>query len=74
METPVGILLCSRTTHAIDTGPLSVIDGSLADPLNRSLEVFMERPLDGTADIVSQIPGSDEQDIDAGDLCNLFYL
>lgn len=74
VETLVGVLLCSRTTDAVDTGPLSVIDSSLADPLNRSLEVFMECARDGTADIVSQIPGSDEQDVDAGDLGNLLYL
>jgi hypothetical protein len=74
VETLVGVLLCSRTTHAVDTGPLSVIDSSLADPLNRSLEVFMECARDGTADIVSQIPGSDEQDVDAGDLGNFLNL
>lgn len=74
VETLVGVLLCSRTTHAVDTGPLSVIDSRLADPLNRSLEVFMECAHDGTADVVSQIPGSNEQDIDAGDLGNLLYL
>lgn len=74
MEALVSILLRSFSAHAVNTSSLAVVDGRLADSLDGGAQVVVERTRDWTSDVVSEIPGSDKEDVDTGDLGDLFDL
>lgn len=54
--------------HAINPNLLPIRESRAADPLNGRLQVIVEVAHNRPADVISQIPGPDEQDVDAGDL------
>lgn len=70
----LSVLLRCLTAHAVDTCALAVVHGRFANPLDCGLQVLMEGARDRAADVVSQVPGTNEEDIDPGHLCNLFNL
>jgi hypothetical protein len=74
MEALVRVLLCGFSAYTVYSSSLPIVNGSLADTLNCGAQVIMERAEDGTADVVSEIPGTDKEDIDTRNLCNLFHL
>lgn len=53
METLVGVLLRCLSTHAINACSLPVVDSCLADTLNCSVQVLMERARDRASNVVS---------------------
>lgn len=75
MEALVCVFLRSFTGRAVDTDFLSVVCCGFADTLNGSEKVIVESCTDNwAADVVSKIPGANEEDVDALDLRNLFDL
>lgn len=74
VETLVRVLLRSCAARAVNTNSLAIIHGCLVYPVNGSAQVFVEFSQDRTTNIVSEIPGADEQDVDTGDLCDFLDL
>lgn len=68
MEALVLVLVRGLTTEAINPNSLPIVSGCLANPLNRSLQIMMELSHDRPANIVAQIPWTNEQDVDTRDL------
>lgn len=67
VESLVCVFLCRLTASAIDPNAFAIVHRCLEDPVNGRVQVIVERTQDRTADVVAQIPGTDEQDVNAGD-------
>lgn len=74
VEALFGVFPRSLSAHTVDSRLLAIVDGRLADALNGSRQVLVEFALDRPADVVPQVPGSDEEDIDSRDLGDLLDL
>lgn len=74
MEALVRVLLCSCAARAVNTDSLAIVHSCLVYPVNGSTQVFVELSQDRAVNVVSEIPGADEQDVDTGDLCDFLDL
>lgn len=69
------VLIALLAGSAVDSRPLAVINRSLVDALNGSLEIIVHGAIEnGMANVVTEVERSDEQNIDARDGSNFVNL
>lgn len=74
VEALVCVLLCGLSAYSIDSGSLPCICGGLPDTLNGGVQIIVKGAKHRTANVVSKIPWTDKEDVNARHLCNFLHL